>query len=205
MGWGAGFLRRLGIMTAPTKAPSPRSPSPSGPRSGFSLIEMLIVVIMIGILAGMAVSRLDWNRYRADSVARGLMADISTAQRTAVSLQSDVRVTVLDNRRLRIHEDLDNDGAIDGGERVTYSPLEYNFVIGKGSASNVPSPADPTDLATVTLVFRRDGTASRSGTYYIRSGLPDADCKYCRAIAVARATGRTVWYSRATGAWVRGN
>ncbi len=166
---------------------------------------MLIVIVMIGILAGIAGSRLDWNRYRADSIARGVMAGISTAQRTAVSLQSDVRVTTLSADRLRIHEDADNDGTIDSGERVTYLPLEHGYLLGKGSVSNLPAPEDPTDLSTVTLVFRRDGTASRSGTYYIRAGSNDPTCKYCRAIAVARATGRTVMYSRATGAWVRGN
>lgn len=178
---------------------------PSRTRLGFTLIEMLIVIIMIGILAGMAASRLDWNRYRADAVARGLLAQISTAQRTAVSLQNDVRITTLTGDRIRIHEDTDNDGSVDSGERVTYAPLEYNFVLGKGSMSNVPAPADPTDLSGVTLVFRRDGTASRAGTFYVGSGSADATCKYCRAIAVARSTGRTVWYSRATGAWVRGN
>lgn len=175
------------------------------PRLGFSLIEMLIVIIMIGILAGIAASRLDWNKYRADSIARGVLAAVSTAQRTAVSLQNDVRITTLSGDRLRIHEDTDNDGTIDGGERVTYATLEYNYRLGKGSVSNVPAPADPTDLSTVTLVFRRDGTASRSGTFYIRAGSTDTACKYCRAVSVARATGRTVYYSRATGAWVRGN
>jgi prepilin-type N-terminal cleavage/methylation domain-containing protein len=174
-------------------------------RNGFSLIEMLIVIIMIGLLAGMAASRLDWNRYRADSHARGILAILNVAQRTAVSLQNDVRVTVPTATALRIHEDTDNDGVIDGSERVVYHQIQDGFKLGKGSMSSTPSPADPTDLAPLTIVFRRDGTASRSGTYYLSATQPDATCKYCRAVAVARATGRTVYYSRATGTWVRGN
>lgn len=177
---------------------------PRSARAGLTLIEMLIVIIMIGILSGIAASRLDWTRYRADSVARGVLAELSRAQRTAVSLQNDLRVTVTGNV-MQFHEDTDNDGTRDGSERVTSLPLEYGFKLGKGSLADVPSPADPTDLGSVTVVFRRDGTASRAGTYYITAPQDDAACKYCRAIAIARATGRTVWYSQATGTWVRGN
>ena len=174
-------------------------------RDGFTLIEMLIVIIMIGILAGMMASRLDYTSYRANSIARGVLAELNTAQRTAVSLQNDVRVTTVDGTALRIHEDTDNNGSVNGSERVTSVPLEHSFRFGKGSMSDVPAPADPTDLSTVTLVFRRDGTASRAGTFYISSSQADDDCKYCRAVAVARATGRTVLYSMATGSWERKN
>ncbi|HET9064655.1 MAG TPA: type II secretion system protein [Gemmatimonadales bacterium] len=170
-----------------------------------SLIEMMVVVILIGILAGIAASRLDWNRYRAEAIGRGVLSDIATAQRTAVSLQTDVRVSTLSSDRLRIHEDANNNGAIDGGERVTYSVLEHGYQFGRGSIAAVPAPADATDLSTVTLVFRRDGSASRGGTYYVSSTNYDPTCKYCRGIAIARSTGRAVSYSRATGTWVRGN
>jgi len=170
-----------------------------------SLIEMMIVVILIGILAGIAASRLDWNRYRAEAVSRGVLSDIATAQRTAVSLQTDVRLTTLSNDRLRIHEDANNNGAVDAGERVVYSVLDHGYQFGQGSIAAVPAPADATDLSGVTVVFRRDGSASRGGTYYISAPSYDPSCKYCRGIAIARSTGRAVSYSRATGAWVRGN
>ncbi len=176
-----------------------------GPRGtgGVSLIEMLIVITVIGILAAISASRLDWVRYRADSVSRGVYGDLAQAQRTAVSLQMDVRVTVDGSSTLRIHEDVNNNGTVDGGERVIGSTLDHGFLLGKGAMASLPAPADPTELTV--LVFRRDGSASRSGTFYISSPLDDPDCKYCRAVAVARATGRPVWYSFATGAWVRRN
>ncbi|HRP07388.1 MAG TPA: type II secretion system protein [Gemmatimonadales bacterium] len=181
-------------------------PTLSSPaRDGFTLIEMLIVIVMIGILAGIVASRLDYTTYRANSIARGVLAELNTAQRTAVSLQNDVRVTTVGGTALRIHEDTDNNGSVNGSERVSYVQLEHNFVFGKGSMSNVPAPADATDLSTVTVVFRRDGTASRAGTFYISSSGADAACKYCRGIAVARATGRTVLYSMVTGSWERKN
>jgi type II secretory pathway pseudopilin PulG len=166
---------------------------------------MLVVIVLIGILAGIAASRLDWMRYRADSELRGIQATLSAAQRTAVSLQTDIRITTLTGDRLRVHEDANNNGAIDGSERVTYSVLDNGFQLGQGSTPGTPTPADPTDLSTVTLVFRRDGSASRGGSYYITGPVADPDCKYCRAVAIARATGRTVGYSYSSGAWARGN
>ncbi len=174
-------------------------------RRGVSLMEMLIVIVLIGILAGIAASRLDWMRYRADAALRGVQADLATAQRTAVSLQTDVRVTTLTGDRLRIHEDANNSGTIDASERVTYSVLDNGFTLGQAGIPDLPAPADPTDLSTLTVVFHRDGSASRGGAFYIASPTNDSDCKYCRAVAVARSTGRTVGYSHASLAWVRGN
>lgn len=187
-------------MSTNTRRPLGRSwPS----TAGLSLIEMLVVIVLIGILAGIAASKLDWVRYRADSISRGVLSDLAQAQRTAVSLQMDVRVTALTNDRLQIHEDANNNGAIDGAERVLFSVLDHGFQLAQGGMPGVPAPADPGELTSV--VFRRDGTASRGGTFYVASPLPDSPCKYCRAASVARATGRVVWYSYSSGAWVRGN
>ena len=167
------------------------------------MFELLIAIIMIGILTGIAASRLDYGRYRADSVARGLAAEIGGAQRLAVSLQENVRVTVLDSARVQIHEDADNDGAIGAGERVRTIQLADGFFFGQGSAPDVPSPSDPTPLDQIVL--RRDGTSNRSGTFYLMGPGGDSACHHCRAIAVSRATGRLVSFSYATGTWKRAN
>jgi prepilin-type N-terminal cleavage/methylation domain-containing protein len=169
---------------------------------GVTLIEMLVVVVMIGILAGIVASKLDWGRYRADSEIRGLLAAMSQAQRTAVSLQTDVRVTVTDGgARLQVHEDANNNASLDTGERVTYFALDHGYRIGQRSMTALPAPAEPGELTA--LVFRRDGTASRSGSLYLSPPATGASCKYCRAVSIQRATGRTVFWSHATGAWVR--
>lgn len=177
--------------------------APPGARRGVTLLEMMIVLVMVGILSSIAASRLDWTKYRADSVARGVLAELANAQRLAVSLQANVRVTIPDNTRMQIHEDLDDDGGVDSGERVRNIPLDNAFTYSKGTAGDTPTPADPTALTT--LVFRRDGSANRSGTFYLAGPGSDPACKHCRAIAVTRTTGRVVLYSYATGAWVRAN
>lgn len=185
--------------------PSSQWPRPRADdsRRGFSLFELLIAIVMIGILTGMAISRLDYIRYRADSVARGLAAEMGGAQRLAVSLQENVWVTALDSARVQIHEDADNDGAIDSGERVRMIQLADGFSFGQGSAPDVPSPSDP--AAVTQIVFRRDGTSNRSGTFYLKGPGGDTACHHCRAIAVSRATGRLVSFSYATETWKRAN
>jgi hypothetical protein len=125
------------------------------------------------------------------------------AQRLAVSLQENVRVTVLDSSRVQIHEDADDDGAVGSGERVRMIQLADGFSIGQGSAPDVPSPSDATVLTAI--IFRRDGTSNRSGTFYLQGPGADAGCHHCRAISVSRATGRLVSYSYATGTWNRAN
>ncbi len=187
-------------MQTPTPTTTPRH---SSPRAGLTLTEMLIVVTTIGILAAITGSRLDWTRYRADGAVRGLAAQLSAAQRTAVSLQNDVRVTIPAADRLRIHEDANNNGVEDSGERTTQLVLDDGFRIGQGAMAALPSPADPAELSA--FVFRRDGTSSRGGSLYVSSPRDDPACKWCRAVTIARATGRVVTYSHARGAWVRGS
>lgn len=183
---------------------SSRPNAPRTRRAGITLMEMLVVLVIVGILAGITASRLDWARYRADSVARGLLADLSQAQRTAISLQADVRVTLLSPSRLRIHEDADNNGTIDTGERVLFTVPDHGYTIEQGTMPMLPAPAAGTAITT-TVVFRRDGTASSSGTFYLRSPQADPTCRYCRAVEVTRATGRVNYFSLATQTWVRGS
>jgi hypothetical protein len=166
-------------------------------------MEMLMVVVLIGVLTGISASRLDWGRFKADAASRGIMAELAGAHRLAVSLQADVRVTQPSSTRLAIHEDSDNDGAQDSGERVRIVAVEEGYQLERGGAGDVPAPADPARLTAV--VFRRDGSASRSGTFYLSALAGDQDCHRCRAVSLTRATGRLVWYSMSQGAWRRGN
>jgi len=52
---------------------------------GFSLVEMVIVVVIVGIFSAVAIPRYTHSlvRYRADATARRVVADLALAQRTA--------------------------------------------------------------------------------------------------------------------------
>jgi len=167
------------------------------------MLELLIVIVMIGILTAIAAPKLDWTRYRADAAGRGAMAELATAQRLALSLQSNVLVTFPDSSRMKIVEDVNNDGTGNANERTRYITLENHFYFGKATAPDLPSPETPATFTT--MMFHRDGSADKSATLYIHGPGSDPGCRHCRAVSINRATGRVVWYTYATGSWVRGN
>lgn len=173
----------------------------SGRRRGVSLLEMLVILGSVGILSLIAAARFDYTASRADSAARQVLIDLSDAHRLAVSIQSNVRVTISDRSRMLIHEDIDRNGSVGSAERVRSAPLDHAFTFSRGTAADTPSPADPTALTS--LVFRRDGSANRGGTIYLSDPDDDLKCRHCRAVVVTQATGRVMLYSYATGSWQR--
>ena len=105
-----------------------------GSRRGVTLIELLIVIVLIGILSGIAASRLRLDAATGrDAASRGVMADLALAQRRSVSLQEDVRISVPDSARMRSTKTpttttWSKPGA--GG----YDRLDNNFYLRQGSA-----------------------------------------------------------------------
>jgi type II secretory pathway pseudopilin PulG len=168
-----------------------------------TLLELMIAIVMIGILCAIGLTRLDWKRYQADSAGRGVMGELATAQRLALSLQSNMVITLPDTGRMQVVEDKNNDGAANSGERVRTVPIENFFYFGTGGAPALPAPDDGTAITSIT--FHRDGSADHSGTFYLHGPGYDPTCKHCRAVAVSRATGRVVWYTYASGSWKRAN
>ena len=178
-------------------------------RHGFSMIEVLSVIVIIGLLTAIALPRVSLASYQANGAAQVVSSALSYAQRQAISRQADTRVGFdVANNRMRIHEDRNNDNIIDADERVTFANLPEGVTFGRGTA---PARAIGGEVVTFTraqgvlpvLIFRRDGTASEDGGVYITTlaGLSIDRTADVRAIEIARATGRASWFSYATGAW----
>jgi prepilin-type N-terminal cleavage/methylation domain-containing protein len=178
-------------------------------RSGFSMIELLSVIVIIGLMTAIALPKSGLASYRANSGAQVVSSALSYAQRQAISRQADTRVAFdLANNRMRVHEDRNNDNIIDADERVTFANLPEGLTFGRGTA---PARAMGGEVVTFTraqgilpvLVFHRDGTASEDGGVYVTTipGLAVDRKEDVRAVEISRATGRTTWFSYGTGTW----
>lgn len=178
-------------------------------RHGFSMIEVLSVIVIIGLLTAIALPKVSIASYQANAGAQVVSSALSYAQRQAISRQADTRVAFdLPNNRLRLHEDRNNDNVIDAGERMTFTNLPEGITFGRGTAA---ARAIGGEVVTFTraqgilpvLVFRRDGTASEDGGVYLSTiaGLSIDRTSDVRAVEISRATGRATWFSFGTGTW----
>ncbi|MBM4188640.1 MAG: prepilin-type N-terminal cleavage/methylation domain-containing protein [Gemmatimonadetes bacterium] len=173
---------------------------------GYSLGELLWVIVILSIVAGLAIPRLDWMKYRVNAESRNIALQLTYAQRLAVSLQHDVRVT-LDHaaRRLIVDEDKNNDGTFGAGERRRVVQLDDGINFERNGVATLPAPLPSNEL--LTIIYRRDGSADQAGVIYLNTnrGVAIGANKDARALEVVRATGRATTYSYASGAWVKGS
>jgi prepilin-type N-terminal cleavage/methylation domain-containing protein len=179
-------------------------------RAGFTLVEIAIVVMMIGLVAGIALPRLDLGKYRADSAAQTARGALQAAQRAALTRQYDVMVSVdAAGGRIRLVYDADGDGRLSSGERSTWQSLPDGSLFAAPSVGGLSGPNakafSGTAIRTVdgmpTLTYHRDGSASGDAELYVatRVGAKRA----WRALQVTRATGRVDWF-RFGASWTRG-
>lgn len=174
-------------------------------RPGVSLIELLLIMVMLGILAGIALPRIDVGRLTVDASARSITMTMLGAQRVAIQEQHDV-VVAFDTVAglIRVHRDRDNDNVIDADETTSTLRLEDGIRFGRGTAT---ARAIGGQAVTFTetqgglprVTFRRSGGATAIGGFYITTPAGDDS----RAFEVERSTGRTLRFEFSNGAWQR--
>ena len=177
-------------------------------RGGFTLVEIMMVIALIGLVVAFGLPKLNISSYRVNGAVRGMVGLLSRAQRLAVTEQNNVNVLFdVSKAAIRVHEDANNNNVIDPGERVRSYPLGDGVVFGIGAAPTrqyAPAPISFTRTmgGSLEIIFRRDGSASENGGFYI-TAQNSSSAKDARSIELIQATGRAEWYQYNGSAWIK--
>lgn len=183
-------------------------------RSGFTLVELFVVLLVIGIMASVALPALGKGHSRAENGVQAVVSSLFQAQRMAVTSQRNV-VVAFDtvDGTIRIHQDLNNDGQIEDGEHQYIISIGDGVVFGVGNATPRSGDTPPITFAGrqngwPALTFMRNGALTEAGAIYLTTpeGMRHAGRSGdARLIEVERATGRPSWFRFENGTWVRGD
>ncbi len=177
-------------------------------RRGFSMIELLTTLIIMGIVAMMAVPKMDLSHMKSDAALRQVTTLFVQAQRTALTKQYNVIVSIdVPNNRLRLIEDRNNSSAIDAGDRTMWMALEpgTTFAVTPTPVDGMGGTVTFTKPKTIdgypSVIFRRNGAASSDGVVFFTARV--TDIQSLRAVVVTQSTGRAEPYKYTGSSWVR--
>jgi prepilin-type N-terminal cleavage/methylation domain-containing protein len=184
----------------------------TGAAEGFTLIEILSVIALMGVLIAIAGPRIDLAYYRLSGAMSDVASRLFVAQRTALQSQHDVVVAFdASGSRIRIHQDLNNNHRVDSGEAAVWEALPEGIRFGRGSAAAMGAYSEAVSLDATqdgypALTFLRNGSASEEAVVYLTSQRALSSSEYvkdARAIRVQRSTGRPTLYRYDSPDWER--
>jgi prepilin-type N-terminal cleavage/methylation domain-containing protein len=184
-------------------------------RRGFTLAEMMVVVVITGMMVALAIPRVDTTKWRADAIATIVRTTLQYAQRQAITRQHDMVVSFdTTGERIRTFWDNNNSGTPNTSERITWRGLDVGVLFTdpsvKGvSGATISKPVNGAAIATLngypTVTFHRDGSVSTDAEIYIKVAAHGPP--WYRAIRLTQATGRVDWFrlNAQTSKWIQAN
>ena len=173
-------------------------------RRGFTLVEIALVITLIGIVVGWAVTRVNLSGYRIDAASRMVQNAIIGAQQTAITRATDVTL-----RFDRTAQKVGLRFMQDGSQRVVTRPLPEGarFQIPATGIDGVAADfaAGPGIETTGTAFIREvviaaNGTVPR-GDFTVYLGTTTSRPNDLRALAVKGATTRVTFWTHNGGRW----
>ncbi len=143
-----------------------------GNASGFSLVELVTVLAIISVLAGIAF--VSWkpivDKYNAESQIRMMQTDILQARVKAME-RNKAEFIALNPGSYQIIEDTNENGAIDASPADTWQPLKtIKYVISAGTGTLIVDSRGLFSTPTSTL------GSSISIQFNTGQGSPEYDC-----------------------------
>lgn len=181
-------------------------------RRGFTMIEMIMVMLIVAMVTAIGLPRVDAFKYRADAAAVQVRSLLMQAHRDAIVRQHDLIVSVdVAGRRLILGYDKNNDGKVVSLERIRIQSLPENNRF-QSPPSPLPNPgmqdyggfrAENVKMISglPSVVFRRDGSVSSPVELYTTTSRgKDRDF---RVTTVVQATGRTAIQRFTGSSWIQ--
>lgn len=127
-------------------------------QDGFSLIEMIVVMLIISILAGITISAYIGMKpsFRLSGATRQIMGDLMWARMQAISQNNEFRIIYDNNHQYSILEDSDKNGNISTGESLITKDIHnkyYDVVYSSSNANDLIfyPRGNAANLTTITL------------------------------------------------------
>jgi prepilin-type N-terminal cleavage/methylation domain-containing protein len=176
---------------------------------GYTLIELMLVVCLIGILGSMVVLQIGASRpgMIGDGGMRLMMAQLNFARDSAIAQRRRIEVTFVGNNTIQLtRHNVPNGTTV--LQAVTFeSGLQFGLVPGKPDTPDGFGNGSATDFqGAASVLFSTDGSlidatgAPLNGTIFLM--LPGSEQSW-RAVTVLGATGRVRAYRWAGIKWTR--